>query len=273
MPKTIKLGFDSNVENSCYQTASMVALFLFPNPYLQRVLKRRKASLHRLSPEKKRANEFLISTAIELNQQTHQLSTFEFLDLRKHLKQIPEAQDFSTNSPNDIVEWLEQLFEILQFPAFLQFKPNQAYYIVNLFLSVGQSVQSALNIYWQDNRIVLKNRPPLLVLYIQREPVRSSSNSSRGGQLITKNYRISIQPDLQVENQRSFQLCSIITMNRQRNHYCCYVRDPRSDQWFFFSDIGGEFKMIPDFDLTDERPSKHVISVLCNAHVLIYSPQ
>jgi len=259
----LKLGFDENVDNSCYQTASMVALFLFPSQHVDRLLRQRRARSRHRSAEERRAQEFLQTTAQQLSERRGQLSTQRFLELRQLLSSISYAEQFAQDGPNDAAEWIDTMLRLLAVPTLLPLS-----HMLHICIAPRQSVQSAL-----DNHLAqcpaLPQTPPLLLLNLQR-----NARKTRSGLYISENYRIQLNSELSVSVRgriRRFSLRSVIAMNRYRTHYLVYVRD-RHDNWFLFSDINGEYQRLPQINLDAEPLTQQHISMLCNAHLLVYEP-
>lgn len=270
MPKSrLKLGFDQNLDNSCYLTSTMAALFLSPSKLLQRFINRRQTRQKNLRHQQL-ARMHLLDTARNLASQEGQLSTEYLLAVREHLRQLDFAQQFSTQGPNDAVEWLEILFKIIDLPPLLNFagKSGQSH-ILNLPVGIGQSLQQCLDEILADQRLLFA--PGLLLINVQR-----LIKQTRQGSVVTQNYRIQIEQELSFSirtRSQTYQLQSIVTMNQRRDHYCAYVWHHKRNRWLFLSDIGGQCQELPASFTPNlsESSSKQTVSISCNAHFLVYS--
>lgn len=269
MPNHRKIGFDENIANSCYQTASFVSLFLYPSKPIRRCLRQRSTRLKEKTSLERQAGDFLRQQAEYLGERQGQLSTRSFLRIRDHLCPIDYVQDFSGSGPNDIAEWTEAMLRLLNVPKLLHMRPVQqeSTYILNVPIAAQQSVQQAVDNYFALNNPSLSQTPPLLLINLQR-----SARKTRLGNWITNNYRISLTSSLKLsvrQKQPLFNLASVVVMDRDRSHYAAYISDSRD--WFYFSDIGGVYQKVTV--CPDQRPvsNRHHISMLCNAHLLVYT--
>jgi hypothetical protein len=266
MPKSLlKLGFDANIRNSCYQTASMVALFSFPSRFIHRrlYLRKRQKQIHFA-----KAKDLLLATAQQLARADQQLSTLTFLQVRQELADVPCTWQFSTSDPNDAAEWIQNLLTIMDFPEFLVWRPHMSSHILSIGVKPLQRVQVALDSVLLEHNLQFTQQPPLVILNIQRELVWHE------GRMQTQAYKVRLDSRIRLKvktREHVYVLSSVIVMNEERNHYATYLRKPFTRQWFFFSDIGGEFRALqPNFAL-ESMKSVDSLFIARHAHVLIYA--
>ena len=263
-----RIGFDGNRENSCYQTASFVSLFLFPSPHIKRLLNTRTARLRNRSTAENSARRFLINE-IDKIKDGQQISVEGFLRLRNFLKDVPYAKEFSTSSQNDAAEWLEAMLQVLGQSSLICLSPNnQKSLILNLPIQANQSIQSA----FEQSETHFSTPPPLLLINLQR-PIKTT----KLGSVVSRNDPVRIDPWIKISvgpKTIEFSLSSAIVMNPARNHYSAYVQRPDDKQWFFLSDINGLCQQLsPKFQegILNSSSLKHQ-SLRRNAHLLIYVP-